>query len=139
MAKAKRLSRKQLALIDDLFAGILEERKILARHKVGTQLFRRWLADGEFCEELNHLVDGGYRQSTLMLARNAPSAAKKLIDLTECDKEETARKACMDIITMKPPIFQPAAPAERHDKTEEPPPISPQTASRILAVLAEGQ
>lgn len=137
MAKAKQLSKKQLRLIESLSASKLRERTILARHKIGRQLFHRWLADARFCEELNQVVAEGYRQSTLMLARNAPTAAKKLIKLTKCKKEETARKACMDIITMKPPTFQPAASAARDDNTKESAPISPETASRILSALAE--
>ena len=137
MAKAKRLSSKQLALIDDLFAGELDEQQALEKHEVGRQLYHRWLADGQFAEQLNQRIAGAYRQSTFLIARNARSAAQKLVDLTKCGKEETARKACLDIITMNPSTSLAGAPAVRDDKTEEPSPISPQTASRVLAALAE--
>ncbi|MHC4167546.1 MAG: hypothetical protein ACYSWQ_11355 [Planctomycetota bacterium] len=139
MAKAKRLSRKQLALIDDLFASELDEQKILDKHKVARHLYRKWVADGQFDDELNHRVADGYRRSTLLLASNARKAAKKLVELAGGDKGETTRKACLDIITMDPSIGLPGTPATADDKAEEPSPISPQTASRLLAVLAGGE
>lgn len=133
---SKRLSRKQIRLIDGLCASKSKEHTILARHKVSRQLFRKWLSNAKFCEELNQAVAGGYRQSTFMLARNAHSAAEKLVHLATTGDSETTRKACMDIITMKPPTFQPPTPVASDDK-EEPSPISPQKASRLLATLAE--
>ena len=137
MAKTKRLSRKQLALIEDLFASKLDEQKILDEHKVARQLYRKWLADEQFTEELNQRVGGAYRQSKLLLASNAPVAAKELVGLTKSKNPETARKACLDIIAMNPSTGQLGTPATAEDKAEEPSPISPQVASRVLAVLAE--
>jgi hypothetical protein len=134
---SKRLSRKQFRFIDALCANKSKEHSILARHKVSRQLYRKWLSDAKFCEELNQAVAGGYRRSTFMLARNALLAAERLIDLTQSKSEEVRRKACMDIITMKPPTFQPTTFAASGDKDEQPSPISPQKASRVLAVLAE--
>ena len=138
MAKPKRLSRKQLALIEDLFASKLDEQKILDEHKVARQLYRRWLADEQFTEELNQRVGGAYRQSTFLLASNARTVAERLVGLTEHENAETARKACLDIITMDPSTGLPGTSATAEDSAEEPSPISPQTASRLLAVLAEG-
>ncbi len=137
MAKAKRLSRKQLALIQGLFASKLDEQKILDKHRVSRQLYRKWLADEQFTEELNQRVAGAYRRSTFLFARNASKVAQKLVDLTENKSPETARKACLDIITMNPSTGLPATGSARDDETEEPSPIPPETASRLLAVLAE--
>ncbi len=136
MAKAKRLSRKQLALAEDLFKGELNERHVLDKHKVGRQLFRKWRGDDQFTEEINQLVAGAYRQSTFLIARNAPSAAKETIELTGCGKEETARKACLDIITMNSSTGLTDSPSTCDDKAEESTPLPPETASRLLAVLA---
>jgi hypothetical protein len=135
MAKAKRLSRRQLAFIEALFANECDEQKTLDDHRISMRLYRKWLQGRAFRTELEYRVNAGYRQSTLLLAVKAREAAKKLAGLAENGKGETARKACMDVITMKPPAHLPGVSALRDDK-EQPPPIPPQTASRILAVLA---
>lgn len=137
MAKAKRLGRRQLVLMDDLFAAESEEHRILEKHRIGRQVFRRWLAGGEFREELNERVAGGYRLSALFLARSAPLAAKKLMNLTDCDKVETARKACIDIITMRPQILPSTEGPTFDGDAKDLPPIPSQAASRLLAALAE--
>ncbi len=136
MAKTKRLTEKQLAFIDALFAKECDEQKTMNTHKVSIRLYRKWLQDTAFRAELEYRVNAGYRQSALLLAAKAREAAEKLAGLAESGKGETARKACMDIITMKPATHLPGLSVPRNDK-EEPPPISPQTASRLLAALAE--
>ena len=136
MAKAKRLSSKQFALVDDLFGGELNERKAPEKHKVSRQLCHRWLADGQFAEQLNQRIVGGYRQRVFLIASNARSAATRLIELTVCEKEETARKASLDVITMNRSTALAGTTAAPDAKAEEPASISPQTASRLLAVLA---
>jgi len=138
MTRAKRLSRKQLALIEDLFKGESDEQKILEKHKVGRQLYRKWLADDQFTEELDQRVAGAYRQSTFLLAANAPTAAKELAGLTRSKNPETARKACLDIIATNPSTVPSGTGATAQGNAEGPSPISPQTASRLLAVLAGG-
>jgi len=138
-----RLSRKQLAVIEDLFAGELDEGAVLQRHKVSRRLYNKWLADERFIEAFAERIGWAYRQSQLIIARYAPLAAAKLVQLTESDSAETARKACLDIISM--PRLAPqftvgsdAVPANdpainRGAKQA----LSDETASRLLAALAE--
>jgi len=137
MARAKRLDRRQHVLMDDLFAAECEEHRILEKHRIGRQVFRKWLAGGEFREELNERVAGGYRLSALFLARSAPLAAKKLMNLTDCDKVETARKACIDIITMRPQVFPPTGDPAPDGEIKDLPSIHSQAASRLMAALAQ--
>ena len=134
MAKAKRLSRKQLALAEDLYSGKLNEQQLLDKYQLGRQLYRKWLADRQFNEELDQRIVGAHRQSTFVLARNACEVAETLVKLTKCNKEETARKACLDIITMNRST---ALAAHEVASDHKPVPISPQAASHILAILAE--
>lgn len=142
MAKAKQLSKRQLAVIEDLFNGELDEQAVLDKYKVGRKLYNKWLADETFVEQFDQRIAGAYRQSTLLIARYAPLAAAKLVQLTESEKEETARKACLDIISMHAPTDRLAvAPAVLVDNpasaTSNPPDLSPETASRLLDILAE--
>jgi len=138
MKKKKNLTKRQLAVIEDLFAGELEEQEVLDRHKVSRNTFNKWLSDQRFIEQFNNRIAQAYHQSELIIARYARLAALKLIALTESDKDETARKACLDIITRN--SISPRLYAEGLNPEQSTPPVdklSPQTASRLLAVLAE--
>ncbi len=137
------LSKKQLAVIEDLFAGELDEAAVLDKHKISRKRYNKWLADERFIEAFAERVGRAYRASQLIIARYAPLAAAKLVQLTGCDSPETARKACLDIISM--PRLAPqltvgsdAVPANdpainRGAKQA----LSDETASRLLAALAE--
>ena len=140
MPKAKQLTKRQLAVIEDLFAGELDEQAILDKYKLSRELYNKWRNDDSFTEQFERRIADAYRQSTVLIARYAPVAAVKLIQLTESEKAETARKACLDIISMpiltanrKTPPSEEPQPAD----TQQPALLSAQTAGRLLAVLAE--
>jgi len=147
MGKRKNLTKKQLAVIEDLFAGELDEQAILDKHKVSRNVYHKWLADERFAEQFAERIRQLYRQSQLILARCAPLAAAKLVGLTESEKEETARKACLDILSLPAAAGKNAVistenaactdPARQQSSPFEAGQLSPQTASRLLAALAE--
>ena len=131
-----KLSKRQMAVIDDLFDAADDEAEVLAKHHVSGYLYRRWLANETFCDELNFRIESAKRQSRHIIARYAPMAAAKLIELVASDKEETCRKACLEIIALQAgqqsPTMESAAKAE-----EDMPKLSAETASRLLAALAQ--
>ncbi len=136
MSATKRLSRRQRAVIDDLFNSAMPEQDVLDKHQVGAALYRRWLSDQRFREQFDWRIAQAYREARLILARYAPLAAMKLVHLTNCEKEETARKACLDIVapqTAAPALFEETA---TPDPTPE---LPPETVTRLLAALAEGE
>ncbi len=137
MAKAKQLTRRQSALIEGLFAGQLEEQAVLDKHDVSRRLYFKWLADEAFAELLNRQVAVAYRRSKLLIARQAPTVASTLVGLTKCGKEETARKACLDIICPNSSIHSAETSAAPDGRPPESTQISPQAAGRLLAALAE--
>lgn len=128
------LSRRQLDVIDELCEGEMSEAKVLAKYGVSHAIYRRWLSMGAFAEEMEFRIGAARRQSQLIMAKYAPAVAAKLIQLTESEKEETARKACLDIIQM---------PATVSDQYKKPEPssneinLTPETATRILEALAK--
>ncbi len=133
--KQKKLSKRQLKLIDELFEAGLDEASVLSKNGISTRLFRRWLNDEAFSAELQFRIDSAQRQSRLIIARYAPVAAAKLVGLTESQGQETARKACLDIISL------PFANSQDNNKPGSEPPeaaeeLSPQLAGRLLAALA---
>jgi hypothetical protein len=141
MNRKKQLQKKQRAVLDDLFRGELEEQAILEKHKVKMAVYDRWHANGFFAAEFARRIEALNRQSELIIAKYRALAAAKLVQLTGSDKEETARKACLDIISL---------PTLSNEKPEQPtgvqkdgekslPQLPPETANKLLAVLAESQ
>lgn len=140
MTRKKTLSKKQLAVIDDLFSDQFDEQAVLDRHKVSGNIYNKWLADDAFTDEFNRRIAWLNRQSDALIARYAFVAAAKLVQLTESESQETARKACLDIISL------PRAATKRQQQSDEVPTppntavgqqLSTETASRLLAALAE--
>ena len=141
MAKRKKLSKKQLAVMDDMFTAELDEQAVLEKHKVSRNVYNRWLADGLFVSEFDRRIMSAHRQSAALIARYAPLAVAKLVQLTELDKEETARKACMDIISL-PALLDKriVQPGElQTTETQLPQQLTEQAASRLLAALAQAE
>ena len=138
MSELKKLTKRQRAVLDDLFTNEPDEKSVLAKHAVPRALYEKWFADERFTSQFDQRIASEYRQSHMILARNAPDVAKRLVDLTKKGEGETTRKACLDIISLQrptgrktlsdtPPVPDASAPAAD---------LSPETASRLLAVLA---
>ena len=136
MANSKHLTKKQLAVIEEMFSGELSEQQILSKYKVSRTLFNNWLGDETFIENFDKRIIAAYLQSSAYLARYAELAASKLVNLTDSKSSETARKACLDIISMlndsneKPQL-------QRQESQTPKQSLSSETAGRILAALAE--
>jgi len=138
MRKKNTLTKRQLDVIEDLFAGELDEHAVLEKHNVGARLYSKWQADDAFIEHFEKRIAAAHRQSAAMIAGYAPVAAAKLLQLTQSEKQETARKACLDIIAMQtsgvtPPKPQPPEP----DTPDQPQHLTQKTAAKILEILAE--
>jgi len=133
--KQKRLSKRQLAVIDELFAGGMDEAEVLQRYKVSTRLYREWLADELFTGELKFRIDSARRAGELIIARYTPVAAVKLVGLIDSKKDETVRRACLDI--MSAGRQQAGSAADLAPSNQSKPDLPPALASKLLAVLAE--
>lgn len=139
MTSKKRLQKKQHAVLDDLFGGELEEQTILEKHKVKKAVYNRWHGNESFAAEFTMRIEALNRQSELIIAKYRALAAAKLVQLTESEKEETARKACLDIISLPRLSGEKAeqAPVVQKDAEKQTLQLSPETANKLLAVLAE--
>jgi len=138
MSEEKPLSAKQLAVIEDLFEG-KKEQEILEKHKLRRKLYEKWLADEGFNRRLDRCAEWEYRKSAFKLARSARDAVSKLAGLTESKQAETARKACVDLITISAnrSAGGSATKADNPAPPPESPNFSPETAGKLLALLAE--
>jgi hypothetical protein len=132
----RRLTKKQNSVLKDLFKGSRSEVEVLKKHKISTQLYKGWLADDEmFADEFAFRAQAGKRQCELIIANYAPAAAAKLIALTQGQKEETTRKACLDIISLPLELTQQKRKKEAQDK-DAAENISDEIASKMLEILA---
>lgn len=138
MSKPKPLTRRQRAVLDDLFTSEMKEHEVLDKHHISRTLYRRWLADERFNAEFEEWIAQAHRAGRIVLARAAAEAANKLVTLAKSGDGETTRKACLDIIAAQSPTATaPAATTSPPAASEAPTtPLSPETASRILALLA---
>jgi hypothetical protein len=146
MGRQKQLTKRQLAVIEDLFSGELNEQGVLDKHKISRNIYNKWQTDESFAGEFARRIDGACRQGQLIIARYASLAAAKLVALTESENQETARKACLDIISL--PKW-PAKEGGQGGKTSSPDPgggsetagrqLSAETAGKLLAALAKSE
>lgn len=137
MREQKQLSKRQLAMVEDLFAGGLDEQQVLDKYKVSRRLFNRWLAEPAFAEHLRRYIDAVHLRSAMLVARKASEAADALVGLTKSSQGETARKACLDIIQMNAPSRSDDDSATPDNELANHPSLTDETAGKILAALAE--
>ncbi len=139
MSKLKPLTRRQRAVIEDLFTSEMKEQEVLDRHHVSRTLYSRWLADERFNAEFEERIAQAHRAGRIVLARAAAEAANKLVTLAQGESGETTRKVCLDIISAQTPGTGVPATPHLPDPQETPTCLTPETASRILAILAESR
>ena len=131
----KYLNQRQLAVLDDLFNSELDEQGVLDKHQVRRSTYERWLDDELFSERFNRYIHRIRRRSEVLIAKYRCLAAVKLIELTTSDKPETARRACLAIISQ--PKIRAEDERDEKDGSKQAEAISDTQASRILQVLAE--
>lgn len=94
------LSKKQKRVMDELFEAEQDEATALGNNHVSRRVFNHWLTEDAWIREFDRRIEESRRRTQIIISRFQPSAAIKLVELTNCDKEQTARQACLDIIQM---------------------------------------
>ncbi len=130
------LSKKQLQLLEDLFTGQMSEQEVLNKYKVSRYIYTRWLNDKNFIEYFYQRIKGFSMQSGLIVSRYAPVAAARLVELTESDKDETARKACLDVILMPNKFFGDQKEKENISSKLN---ISDEAVAKVMKILADDE
>lgn len=123
-----------------MLAGELDEQAILEKHNVRQKAFNRWLGEDAFVAELNRRLQWLNLQSELVITRYKTLAAARLVQLTDSENQETARKACLDIINLPNRADNPPKQPSDGKQKSQPPDyheLSPETCSKLLTVLAE--
>jgi len=138
MAKKRQLTQKQIGVIDDLFDGQMVEQAILQKHRLRRTTYYKWLSEDNFKEQFGLRIAALNRHSELIIASYASLAVAKLVELTGSGEVETARRACLDIINLpREDASKVSAKSTPKNKDGEQLAISNETASRVLAALAD--
>jgi len=139
MAKKRQLSKKKMDVIEDLFDSQFDEQLVLKKHRLSRAVYNKWLANESFIREFDRRIAWLNRHSQAIIAKYASLAAAKLVQLTDSESQETARKACLDIISLPKLAARKTEPQTKHPAKPVPPDsqLAPETAGRLLAALAE--
>lgn len=129
------LTKRQLQLIDALASG-MEVPDAMSQCKVSAGRFRQWSKSELFQEELEFRQQLAGQQSRLLIGKFVPLAAGKLIRLLESEKEEVARKACLDILQMATANI-PTTRQNTIATKEKPLSLPPELANKLLKLLAK--
>lgn len=140
--KTKKLSKRQINVLNGLFSGELTLNEILKSCRVSQITYYDWLSDPFFMSAFDKRIDSGRAVLTSTLSAYSQAALLALVNLTRSQKTETARKACLDIVklvqderdeqTSKDDI-SPVPTLSHNGRT-----LTPSESSAILQVLAEG-
>lgn len=138
------LNKKQLKMIDDLIGFDGSEDAVLEKHKISKIEWYKLLKKAEFSAEIERRIKALERQVKIISAKSLPYAVAKLIQLCSSESDEIARKAVLDILGLRlefkkndysaESALSETSPNGGPEPTEK---ISPETAARLLAVLAE--
>jgi predicted DNA-binding protein YlxM (UPF0122 family) len=131
------LTEKQRGVLADLFSGRFTVQEVLEKRKVTRRTYYRWHAQEYFAAEFKRLLELTRNEYQLIFAHYAPDIAMKLVTLTTADKDETARKACMDVIANHDRKIKHKSENESNAIEEPLIDLSPEVASKMLALLAE--
>ncbi len=135
MQNKNTLTKRQLAVIDELFSGDCDQQQVLEKYKISKRLYDKWQNNQNFIDEFNRRITNARRQGELIIAKYASLAAAKLVALTESENQETARKVCLDIISARGMTVREQGQADLIEKNYQQ--LSAETASQLLAALAQ--
>lgn len=102
------------ALVESLYAGRADLRHIATGHNLTLLDLAAWMADPAVAGSLDALCRLADARAALFLSRSRAAAGKSLLRLArDSDAAETARKACVDLLTLRAAPFKSPAPSTR--------------------------
>jgi len=126
----ERLTKAQKNVLKAIFDERLSEEEALEKERTSVKVFENWLRESRFKKEHNTLMERCGRRANLIITTYKEIAALQLIKLTDCDKEVTARQACLDIINMENT-------GNKDKESEAPRAMRPETQEAILNIMSE--
>ncbi len=100
------LNEKQWAVLDDLFYSGLDENAVLKKHNVQRTTYEKWLRQKLFTRQFHEYARSLARRTELAVVKSKTDVLARLVELTRCNKEESARKACQDVLAVANRFFE---------------------------------
>ncbi len=119
-----------------VFDGVCDE-DICHRMRISKEKLIDCFRDVEFCDYMELLYKKEELQTRCRLMRHGTAASDRLVELLGHDKDDTARKAAVDILAKCIENIR-TAKKEQSEKTQEDCEISEEQAKKMLTTLAEG-
>ncbi|MCE5339520.1 MAG: hypothetical protein LLF92_00130 [Planctomycetaceae bacterium] len=130
------ITKKHTKIIDEWVQNEVDETELIQKYRISFKKLSKLLNYKQTKDEIDGRLEVAKKRSQLLIAKYLPVATAKLIELCNSDNNETSRKACMDLI--KEELQEKFAEPITQTEAQEPAPkIDNETASTILAVLAE--
>ncbi len=130
------VSKKYQKIIDKWIKNDGDETELTKKYHISYKKWANLLRDKYTINAIEGRVELAKRKSQLLKAKYLPLATAKLIELCNSENNETSRKACVDLI--KEEIKEKCTDSKTETGAEESgKEVNPETASTILAVLAE--
>jgi len=130
------LTKLQAEVMDRIFSGE-DEDKTLAAAEISQSIYQRWLRSEKWQEEFERRVEACQRQAQLIISTYQPVAAAKLVSLMDCEKEQTSRQACLDILQME--LLLPKATKDEKTNELNKLVLGSKAAAEIMKILASGK
>ena len=129
------INQKQVARA--VYEGRLSEDEIVEQFNLRPQRLSRWLQTEAFQQELHRLCETSIHETRCIISRFGPTAALQLASLLGSDKDDTVRRAALDLVDRCLAINkQPKNASTKEDDNE--PEISDEQAKAMLCELAKG-
>jgi hypothetical protein len=108
---------------------------------VSEATLRQWMKEPEFQQAIRLQLRIKQQEGRIVIERSVPKAANKLIELLNGKegKEETARKACLDILSLGGQFEREAKEANDMQNDGIIEGLSDEAAEKILQALSEGE
>lgn len=125
------------SLVESLYAGRADLRHVAAGHNLTLLDLAAWMADPAIAGALDALCRLADARAALFLSRSRAAAGRSLLRLArDSDAAETARKACVDLLTLRAaPFKSPAPSARRRPGDGDPAAAEPPEAADVRALL----
>jgi hypothetical protein len=107
--RRKDLTEKKWAVLQDLFYSELDEIAVLKKHDVNRTTYERWLRQKLFSRQFRQYSASLARRTALAVAKAETEVAVRLVEITRSQKEESARKACQQVLSIANRFFEAVA------------------------------
>ena len=130
-----KITRLHRAVAEALVREQATPAEIRQRFHISPATLARWEGEPAFQALVGEVEERSRRRARWLFVTFAELAAARLVKLTEAENAETARKACLDVLTRAE--LTPSRETPREEQAAEPPLIDSETRRRIYELLAD--